>query len=79
MLLIELGGGRKQANDKINYHVGYNNVLSVGEKIDNTNPVVKVYSKSEDALNVVKDQIRKCFIIQDSEAKNLSDVYEKIN
>ena len=79
LLLIELGGGRKQANDKINYHVGYNNVLSVGEKIDNIKPVVKVYSKSEDALNVVKDQIRKCFIIQDSEAKNLNDVYEKIN
>ena len=79
LLLIELGGGRKQANDKINYHVGYNNVLSVGEKIDNTKPVVKVYSKSEDAFNVVKDQIRKCFIIQDSEAKNLNDVYEKIN
>ncbi len=29
LILIELGGGRKQVTDKINFNVGYDNVLRV--------------------------------------------------
>ena len=42
LLLIELGGGRKQVDDKINYHVGYENVLGVGSAIETLTPVIKV-------------------------------------
>ena len=78
LLLIELGGGRKQSNDKINYHVGYNNIASVGDKIDDSTPIVKVFSKSEDAFNTLKDEIRECFTLQDQEVKKLKNIYEVI-
>ena len=45
LLLIELGGGRKQVDDKINYHVGYDNVLGVGSVIETSTPVIKVLGK----------------------------------
>ncbi len=79
LLLIELGGGRKQSNDKINYHVGYNNIVSVGDKIDEFTPIVKVFSKSEDAFNTLKNEIRECFTLQDQEVKKLKNIYEIIN
>ena len=78
LLLIELGGGRKQSNDKINYHVGYSNLVSVGDKIDDLTPIVKVFSKSEDAFSALKDRVRDCFILQDQEVKKLNNIYEII-
>ena len=42
MILIELGGGRKQVADKINFNVGYNNILRVGDKVDPNLPLLSV-------------------------------------
>ncbi|HIC76808.1 MAG TPA: thymidine phosphorylase, partial [Candidatus Dadabacteria bacterium] len=47
LILIELGGGRKQISDKINYTVGYENVISVGEDVDTSTPLLKVHSESK--------------------------------
>ena len=41
LILIELGGGRKQIDDKINFSVGYENVMSVGEDVDTSTPFIK--------------------------------------
>ena len=78
LLLIELGGGRKQVDDKINYHVGYDNVLGVGESVDSSTPVIKVYANSKDDFNKVKNSIINCFIISDQEVKETESIYEVI-
>ena len=78
LLLIELGGGRKQVDDKINYHVGYDNVLGIGECVDSSTPVIKVYANSKDDFNKVKNSIINCFIISDQEVKETESIYEVI-
>ena len=78
LLLIELGGGRKQVDDKINYHVGYDNVLGVGESVDSSTPVIKVYANSKDDFNKVKNSIINCFIVSDQEVKETESIYEVI-
>jgi len=78
LLLIELGGGRKQADDKINYHVGYENVLGVGSVIEASTPVIKVLAKSKDDFDRVKELIKNCFIISDKEIKKPPNIYEVI-
>ena len=78
LLLIELGGGRKQVDDKINYHVGYDNVLGVGESVDSSTPVIKVYANSKDDFNKIKNSIINCFIISDQEVKETESIYEVI-
>jgi len=78
LLLIELGGGRKQVDDKINYHVGYENVLGVGSVIETSTPVIKVLAKSKDDFDRVKELIKNCFIISDKEIKKPSNIYEVI-
>ena len=78
LLLIELGGGRKQVDDKINYHVGYDNVLGVGESVDSSTPVIKVYANSKDDFNKIKNLIINCFIISDQEVKETESIYEVI-
>ena len=78
LLLIELGGGRKQVDDKINYHVGYDNVLGIGECVDSSTPVIKVYANSKDDFNKVKNSIINCFIVSDQEVKETESIYEVI-
>ena len=79
MILIELGGGRKQVADKINFNVGYNNVLKVGDKVDQNLPLLSVYIKSEGDYENVRKKIQDCFIITDSEVSELPYTYEVIN
>jgi len=78
LLLIELGGGRKQVNDQINYHVGYENVLGVGSVIEASTPVIKVLANSKDDFDRVKELIKSCFIISDQEVKKSLNIYEVI-
>ena len=78
LLLIELGGGRKQVDDKINYHVGYDNVLGVGEFIDGSTPVIKVSANSKDDFDKVKNSIINCFVVSDQEVKKSQNIYEVV-
>ena len=79
LILIELGGGRKQVSDKINYGVGYDSVISVGEKIDSTKPLLQLHSNTEDDSKDLEERIKDCFIISEKEIKKLPQVYEYIN
>ena len=78
LLLIELGGGRKQVDDKINYHVGYDNVLGVGESIDGSTPVIQVLANSKDDFDKVKNSIINCFVVSDQEVKKSQNIYEVV-
>ena len=79
LTLIELGGGRKQVTDKINYGVGYNNVCSVGDKIDSSRPLLTLYYNKIDDDKKLEDRIKDCFVISEKEITKLPEIYEHIN
>ncbi len=79
LILIELGGGRKQVTDKINFNVGYDHVLKVGDKVDTSTPLLTVYTNSEDDYENVRKKIADCFVIVDTEVSELPYTYEVIN
>ena len=79
LVLIELGGGRKQVTDKINFNVGYDNVLRVGDKVDGSTPLLTLYYHSDKDFENVSKKIEECFLISDKEVSNLSDIYEVIS
>ena len=79
LILIELGGGRKQVNDNINYLVGFDNVIGIGDSVDASTPVIQVHAKSKDDFDRAKDQIIKCFTLSDRKVSPLQSIYETIN
>ena len=79
LILIELGGGRKQIDDAINYTVGYENVVSVGDNVDTSTPLLKVHASSQSDFDRVKNEIEKCFVISDTKTNNLDTIYQTIN
>ena len=79
LILIELGGGRKKVDDKINYTVGYENVISVGENVDTATPLLKVHASSQGDFDRVKGEIEKCFVISSNKSDSLDTIYQIIN
>ena len=79
LTLIELGGGRKQVDDEINYAVGYENVVSVGDNVDTSTPLLRVHASSQSDFDRVKNEIEKCFVISDTKRNNLDTIYQTIN
>ena len=78
LLLIELGGGRKKIDDKINYHVGYNNILGIGEKVDEKTPIIKVFSNSKEAFDNLRIEIQDCFVLSNNPVQKLPNIYKVI-
>ena len=77
--MIELGGGRKQIDDAINYAVGYEDVMNVGDNVDTSTPLLKVHASSQSDFDRVKNEIEKCFVISDTKSNNLDTIYQIIN
>ena len=78
LILIELGGGRKQITDKINYNVGYDNVINVGDKINATQSLLTIYTDSKNDYENVREKIEECFVISDTQVNELPETYEVI-
>ena len=78
LILIELGGGRKQITDKINYNVGYDNVINVGDKINATQSLLTIYTDSKNDYENVREKIEECFVISDTQVNELPKIYEVI-
>ena len=78
LILIELGGGRKQITDKINYNVGYDNVINVGNKINATQSLLTIYTDSKNDYENVREKIEECFVISDTQVNELPETYEVI-
>ena len=78
LILIELGGGRKQITDKINYNVGYDNVINVGNKINATQSLLTIYTDSKNDYENVREKIEECFVISDTQVNELPEIYEVI-
>ena len=79
LILIELGGGRKQIDDKINLTVGFKNVMCIGERIDPSTPLLTLHASSKEDCEKVKNKIQECFIISNDSVSRLDAIYKKIN
>ena len=79
LILIELGGGRKHINDQINFSVGFENVIDVGNTVDLSTPLVTVHSSSKDVFEKVKNGIQSCFEISEEKVDKLATIYKCVN
>lgn len=79
LILIEIGGGRKQINDKIDFNVGFENVIDVGSKVDSSTPLLILHTSSKEKYEMLKKEIQNCFIISEDNSKPLDIIYDKVS
>jgi len=78
MLLIELGGGRKQINDKIDFSVGLEKVINVGSQVDSSTPLLTLHAKTKESVDNIRKQIKECFEITTTAELELKTIYKTI-
>jgi pyrimidine-nucleoside phosphorylase len=65
LALLELGGGRKKTDDKINPCVGLSQILKIGEATDSSQPLCFVNAATEADFESVRDKIVDAFFVVD--------------
>lgn len=78
MLLIELGGGRKQINDKIDFSVGLEKVIDVGNQVDSSTPILTLHAKTKESVDPIRKHIKECFEITTAAELELKTIYKTI-
>ena len=78
IILIELGGGRKQDTDKIDFGVGFESVVGIGAKVDASTPLMTIHSRTKENIDNYKIRIRECFKIGQSNPSKPRTIYETI-
>ncbi|MDP2561804.1 thymidine phosphorylase [Psychrobium sp. 1_MG-2023] len=61
--VVELGGGRRRADDKINYAVGLSDVLTLGSQVDLQTPVATIHADSEDDFARANEMLQQAISI----------------
>ena len=79
LLVIELGGGRKQISDKIDFSVGLEGVVDIGSQVDTSTPLLTVHAKSKDSVDSIKKPIQECFNISNRDITPLKVIYKMIS
>ena len=54
-----LGGGRKTADDAIDFAVGLSGIKKVGERVDKDEPLLTIHARNEQSLQLVKPLLEK--------------------
>ena len=70
LILIEMGGGRKNISDKIDYGVGIINAVGLNDKIKSNKPLLSVYTKNENDFKKIEKELTDCFIIENKQITN---------
>lgn len=79
MLLVHLGGGRKNAGDTIDYSVGLEMVAKIGERVDANNPVATIHHNTTEQLNNIKHKLNTIFTVTNKTVKrNQTIIYKEI-
>ena len=61
MSLLELGGGRKRADDQLDLSVGFENILEIGSFVDKNTPLMRVHARSEESLEKIRPRLIEAF------------------
>jgi thymidine phosphorylase len=77
--VIELGGGRRLASDKINHGVGLGAIAGIGEKTGpRERPLAVIYGRDDAAMARAEELIRGAYKIDSGPAKIAPPVRERI-
>lgn len=66
MSLIDLGGGRRHPNDRIDHRVGFSDILPLGTHVERGEPIAFVHAASEDASEIAAAALQANYVIGDS-------------
>jgi thymidine phosphorylase len=61
--VIELGGGRRRLDDRLDLSVGFSNVATIGATVDSERPLALVHASSEDDADAAIDRLQAACVV----------------
>lgn len=62
--VVEMGGGRRAAGDKIDYSVGFSNLRKIGDRIETGDALCTVHAKSGEDADIACDAVLSAYILR---------------
>ncbi|MFT3972626.1 MAG: thymidine phosphorylase [Amaricoccus sp.] len=66
LAVVELGGGRRRASDRIDHAVGLETLAGLGLAVETDTPLARVHAASEDALAAAVERVRAAYRLDDA-------------
>ncbi|OOE43356.1 thymidine phosphorylase [Salinivibrio kushneri] len=79
MAIIEIGGGRRVASDKIDYAVGLNEMIRLGQQVDEHTPLAMLHAQTEEQWQQAANAVRAAVKVADEAPSATPDVYRRIS
>ena len=76
--VMQLGGGRRRADDTINYAVGLSDIAGIGEPVGPDAPLCRIHAQTEAAAEEVAMLVRKAVTIGEAQPGPAPLVYQKV-
>ncbi|WON78857.1 thymidine phosphorylase [Serratia sp. UGAL515B_01] len=78
MVVVSLGGGRRRANDSIDYSVGLTHMARLGAFVDNQRPLAVIHANDEESWQQAADAVRSAMVLGDKAPAISPVVYKRI-
>lgn len=79
MAVVELGGGRKRAEDGIDYAVGLSGFVELGQNLEEGEALCQVHARSEDDAARAIARVQKSIALSEDQSSGQPVVYEVIS
>lgn len=76
--VIELGGGRKQAEDKLDLAVGLDQFIRIGEKVQQGDPILRIHSSNDRDMERAKNLLSEAFQFSENPVESNPLILESI-
>ncbi|WP_305856675.1 thymidine phosphorylase [Balneatrix alpica] len=78
LAVVALGGGRRRADDKLDYSVGLTEIIALGESVDNQRPLAMIHARTEADWQEAAAQVQAAISLAEQAPAALPAVYERI-
>lgn len=78
LAVVELGGGRRRASDRIDHAVGLDELLGLGAAVDVGTPLARVHAADADALAHAEARVRAAYHIGDAPVAETPLILDRI-
>ena len=75
--VIELGGARRRSGDRIDYSVGFENLLGIWDRVDHYSPLALIHARDEETLLFAEAIILKAYTIKSKKNKEKTPIIIK--
>ena len=76
--VIELGGGRKQADDKLDLSVGLDQFLHIGKYVEQDDPLLRIHSSNDRGMERAKNLLSEAFQFSENPVESNPLILESI-